>query len=355
MHRGEVMATVMPMSFLVLYVVIITAALLSQICGADIHSSDYISQPPVVMQGSSLAIGLPILTNPKGPRKRLASRMINEKKIRSIKLPWQMTFLEKMFSLESSPTVFNSIRKDITEASNSLAAELNAIDGGNNGNKNKRTHFKTFVTAASDFLSKICRPAMNWTFKHKSLISYSAKAAVFTLVGLAIMKKISNWLKGMTEYELLLDQTDYDYQMYGCILNDLGGTIITSINQTAVDEYKYSYLNKKLLTSLDNPCFPQMMNDYSIQTGRDVAILIAEIDMRIRSRRKRARVSADDVLNDTGNSHGNDEVRLSGGGDDGADISMDERLILYGLQKGVSILMARQADACLRLARLQVS
>ena len=244
----------------------------------------------------------------------------------SVTLPWQAKMFEKVLGLDRSNSESRDAVKEIRRQSN----------------------WQSLWISTFEVMKRFAAPLAVWANRHKALFAFGCKTSVYTVFGLLILRKISNWYKGMAEFELLLDNTDYEYQTYGFILNDVSGSIISSINQSAVNEYKYSYLYRKLIDSLDTPCFPQMMSDYSIQTGREVAVLINELDMRIRGRRKFG-MSIDSRPYPSSLMKYSDE-NLS----NSTYFSSDERLLLYSLQRGVSLLLARQADACLRLARIQV-
>lgn len=72
----------------------------------------------------------------------------------------------------------------------------------------------------------------------------------YSSLGFAILRRLGNWYKGMAEYELLLDHTDFDYQAYGGCFNGLGSALMASVNQTAVREYRYSNLVRRLRNAL---------------------------------------------------------------------------------------------------------
>ncbi len=243
-----------------------------------------------------------------------------------VTLPWQAKVFEKVLGLDKSNNDKGDLVKDFQRQSN----------------------WQSLLISSFDVIKRFSAPLVLWAKRHKALFAFGCKASIYSMFGLLILRKISNWYKGMAEFELLLDHTDYEYQTYGFILNDVSGSIISSINQSVVHEYKYSYLYRKLIDAMDTPCFPQMMSDYSIQTGREVAVLINELDMRIRGRRKFG-MSIDGHPFSSSMIKPHDESLSNS-----TYFSLDERLVLYTLQRGVSLLLARQADACLRLARIQV-
>jgi hypothetical protein len=89
-----------------------------------------------------------------------------------------------------------------------------------------------------------------WGLRHQKNFHVAAKASIFTFIGFAILRRLGNWYKGMAEYEILLDHTDFSYQAYGGCFNGMGSSLTASINQTAVIEFRYSHLMRRLRNSL---------------------------------------------------------------------------------------------------------
>lgn len=81
----------------------------------------------------------------------------------------------------------------------------------------------------------------------------------------------------MAAYEILLDQNDHDYQLFGSTLNDATSSLLASIDKTAVTDYKYGDIVKRLYHSLNARYFPPNRNNLAVQTGRDVSLLIIEV------------------------------------------------------------------------------
>ena len=97
-----------------------------------------------------------------------------------------------------------------------------------------------------------------------------------------------------TEYEILLDKTDFIYQSYGSNLNGVGSWLISSMNQTAVQQYGYTQTLKNFENTIEIPCFPQSMQSYAVQMGKEIIPLITEIDTKIRFHDRVIRVAIDD-------------------------------------------------------------
>lgn len=242
------------------------------------------------------------------------------------KLPWPATFFVNM--LKNDKNNNNNIN------SNSIIIP-----------KSNTFINHPIISKTIDFIKHYGSPILIWLRSHKRTYAIVGRATVFTMIGVFLLRKISNWYKGMAEFELLLDQTDYDYQSFGCILNGIGGSLVSSINQTAVSEFKYTYLYRRLSAALDSPCFPQTMSDYSIQTGRDIALLIGEVDSRMRGRRNRLKQAQND---DEQREEGNNKIQSV------AVINLHEQILLTGMQRGITLLQVRQADAFLRLSRAEL-
>ena len=192
-----------------------------------------------------------------------------------------------------------------------------------------------------------------WALEHKGTFRLAGKTFLFSIVAVAILKRIGKWYKSMADYEILLDRTDYGYQSYGCNLNNAANALLSSINQTAIVEYQHQVLFQKLTTSLENPCFPHMMNDYAVQTGREIALLLEDLDARLRTKSKEFKHSSNPSDRGGSGSSVTEDFKYGNLMSDGS-VSVQEGLVVYGIQKGVAVLQARQADACLRIARLQV-
>ena len=138
------------------------------------------------------------------------------------RLPWPATFFVNMLKIDKNNNKFN----------NSIIIIPKSYPFINH----------PIVSKTIDFIKRYGSPILVWIRSHKRTYAIVGRATVFTLIGVFLLRKISNWYKGMAEFELLLDQTDYDYQSFGCILNGIGGSLVSSINQTAVSEFKYTYL-----------------------------------------------------------------------------------------------------------------
>ena len=109
---------------------------------------------------------------------------------------------------------------------------------------------------------------------HRRSLVVGLQGLLIAAVVLAVLRRLGNWYKGMAEYELLLDSTDYEYQAYGGCFNGIGSSLMSSMNMTAISEYRYTHLMRRLVDSLDVPCFPVAMKSFASETGRDVALLL---------------------------------------------------------------------------------
>lgn len=110
-----------------------------------------------------------------------------------------------------------------------------------------------YVQVVNNFykwIAKCFDKLSNWGLRHQKNFHVAAKASLFTFIGFAILRRLGNWYKGMAEYEILLDHTDFSYQAYGGCFNGMGSSLTASINQTAVVEFRYSHLMRRLRNSL---------------------------------------------------------------------------------------------------------
>jgi len=107
------------------------------------------------------------------------------------------------------------------------------------------------------------------------------------LTGVLLARRAYNWYSGLAEYALVLDPRDHLYSTQGAILHPIAVHLLASLNHTAVAELKYDALYEKVVLALERPCTPQSMSIYVVQTGRATAVLLSEIDNRIRVFRRR--------------------------------------------------------------------
>jgi predicted aconitase with swiveling domain len=147
----------------------------------------------------------------------------------------------------------------------------------------------------------------------------------------------------MTEMEHLIDARDMQYHRDAGMLQEAAVNVLKCVNHTAVTELRYDALYEKVVAALEKPCHPQGMYSYSVHVGRSTGTLLAELDNRLRSyRRKVSRHSASLAQ------HAGVETALA------LDLLDREGEVLTGLQRGVAIVQARQADASLRVTRAQL-
>lgn len=211
-----------------------------------------------------------------------------------------------------------------------------------------------------------------------------------------------HWYTGISEFEVLLDQRDDVYHSHGAILHEIGVSLLRSLNHTAVSELKYDNLYDKVVTALEKPCYPQTMSSYCVASGRSTAVLLSEIDNRVRvyrrriSRHKAAAHRGGSTV--SGAASSNSTESASAGGSDAAEVAdtaagtlavavylytlhsmsrssvlmvffcckyiitdsasvrsaAEEGLVLVALQHSITLLQARQSDAFLRLTRTQL-
>ena len=102
-----------------------------------------------------------------------------------------------------------------------------------------------------------------------------------------------NWYNGIADLQVLLDHQDFHYHTTGSILYDLSIHTLSNVNTTILYQLKYQELYHKVIHSLEQPITVEGQLLYSVQTGRAIAVLLSEIDVHIRSyRRKISRYQA---------------------------------------------------------------
>jgi hypothetical protein len=146
-------------------------------------------------------------------------------------LPWQASFLFRLFK----PNFLQEQEENLLSTSSNAPEKLLSVQ-----------ILSSFYKWVAKFIDRLS----DWGLRHKKNFSIAAKASVLTFLGFAILRRFGNWYKGMAEYEILLDHTDFDYQAYGGCFNGMGSSLTASINQTAVVEYRYSHLMRRLKNSL---------------------------------------------------------------------------------------------------------
>ena len=148
----------------------------------------------------------------------------------------------------------------------------------------------------------------------------------------------------MAEYELLLDNAEQDYHLYGRRLHrpalDPAGAAAnlleareSSLSTSSLHGHIAQYLDAAASTS----CFPRKYLEYSESVGRDLSKAVSEVDKarRIARRRRRRRLPSGPTADDTTTSAASTE-------DDGSEG------VLRVLSPVVARLQTRQMEASLR-------
>jgi predicted aconitase with swiveling domain len=143
--------------------------------------------------------------------------------------------------------------------------------------------------------------------------------------------------------EHLLDSRDMQYRSDAGVLQETAVKVLRRVNLTAISELKYDGLYEKVVAALDKPCHPQGMYSYSVNVGRSTGTLLAELDNRLRSYRRRV---------------SRQYASLPPDADVATALALEaldrEGEVLTGLQRGIAIVQARQADASLRVTRAKL-
>ena len=186
--------------------------------------------------------------------------------------------------------------------------------------------------------------------------------------GIILVRRLLHWYSGMADYEILLDRKDRSYHLYGCNLNGIGISIISSLNRTETEALGCKQLCHNILRTFERPCFPQSFNEYAGTVGRDMAVILTDLDTKIRVVRRQVfiglRKAPSTGSNSNINSNSYESSNLSPPppplSSSAAANAFDSVAALEGirllvaLQNTVTVLQAQQADAMLRLARLHL-
>ena len=158
-----------------------------------------------------------------------------------------------------------------------------------------------------------------------------AKSFVFGTVLFIAIAKISQWYKHIGEMEIILDQTDYSYKSFGGNQNGVGVSYLSALNYTSIEKFGYTELFNSLELAIQMPRFPQNLREYTLTIGKEISDILTALEKHMRIR----------LHNDFMHFQ-----RLK--------MSQEEIGILKDFHRGVVLLQNRQADACLRVLRLQV-
>ncbi len=173
-----------------------------------------------------------------------------------------------------------------------------------------------------------------------------------------MIKRLIHWYTGVTEYELLLDSKDYEYQRYGGgRVDEVGTAYLAQLNTTFTENFQFQPLVEKISMSLNRPCFPHTMKSYAIQIGKDIAEVLMMLDPKIRSYRKAlsSRTNHGSSSNYMGRYHQNYHLKSNPLSLSSADqLLTEEAVTIFTLQRLITLLQVRQADAYLRLSRMSV-
>jgi hypothetical protein len=143
--------------------------------------------------------------------------------------------------------------------------------------------------------------------------------------------------------EHLIDARDMQYHRDAGMLQEAAVNVLRCVNHTAVTELRYDALYEKVVAALEKPCHPQGLYSYSVNVGRSTGTLLAELDNCLRSYRRKVTRQCASLPPDA-----NVATAL-------ALESLDrEGEVLTGLQRGIAIVQARQADASLRGTRAHI-
>jgi hypothetical protein len=184
-----------------------------------------------------------------------------------------------------------------------------------------------YVKAVTSFFSGVYKCLVRYTANGKLL----AKAFMAGSIMFLVVAKVSQWYKHMGEMEIILDQTDYSYKSFGGNQNGIGVAYLSTLNYTAIEAYNYSVIFETLEQAIQMPRFPQNLREYTFTIGTEITDILSSIEKHMRIRLHNDFMHYQRLKMDT-----------------------QEIEILKEFHRGVVLLQNRQADACLRVLRIQV-
>lgn len=192
---------------------------------------------------------------------------------------------------------------------------------------------------------------IEWCKAHQKAMVFVGKFVLGVYFSFLLIKKWIQWYTRVSEYELLLDEKDMEYQSYGGHLDGIISMILHRINDMPANDQD---LTTKLAVALNRPCFPFKMKLYALEISKDLLFVLSELDNRVRLLdHKRAKASGK-VTAGHASRHISEEYLASlpaGSPLPSPDAVLSEEASLLTYQAGVTILLARQADIYLRLMR----
>ena len=204
----------------------------------------------------------------KGDLKATPDTPLDESKM----LPWQASLILK--ALFPNRHLTNGGKNVVSPHPATAAATSSLSSSLSRGRKWMNTKSGKFFANCLQVMEKGVRRMYEQFALHRRTLVVGLQGLLIAAVVLAVLRRLGNWYKGMAEYELLLDSTDYEYQAYGGCFNGIGSSLMSSVNMTAISDYRYTHVMRRLVDSLDVPCFPVAMKSFASETGRDVALLL---------------------------------------------------------------------------------
>eukprot|EP00981_Chlorochromonas_danica_P007636 scaffold1829_cov194-Ochromonas_danica.AAC.25 len=192
---------------------------------------------------------------------------------------------------------------------------------------------------------------IEWCKAHHKAVVFVGKFALGVYFSFLLIKKWVQWYTRVSEYELLLDEKDMEYQSYGGHLDGIISTILHRINDMPSDDQD---LTTKLAVALNRPCFPFKMKLYALEISKDLLFVLSELDNRVRLLDHKKAKASGKVTASHASRHISEEYLTTppaGSPLPSPDTFLNEEASLLTYQAGVTILLARQADIYLRLMR----
>eukprot|EP01031_Cornospumella_fuschlensis_P025539 gene25538-30835_t len=247
------------------------------------------------------------------------------------KLPWQARTLLKFF-----PPAPKSVTTIATPQKSFFGTLLEKVTN---------RHIKTALLFCLEKFDQF----MGWCGNHRQTVSVVGKSVAGLYIGVFLIRRLVHWYTGVSEYELLLDEQDMQYQAYGRLLDPHTTQYIAQL-QAVSRHLPHEDCVPRLVNALVRPCFPYKMKTYAEESAKDVGILQLQLQLQIDGVLGRLNATHEDIPGSAGRN-----VTASHTYPQETHPLLAESIhALHVLHTGVVLLQMREVEATLRLLRNRV-
>eukprot|EP01031_Cornospumella_fuschlensis_P025758 gene25757-31108_t len=248
------------------------------------------------------------------------------------KLPWQARTLLKFF-----PPAPKSVTTIATPQKSFFGTLLEKVTN---------RHIKTALLFCLEKFDQF----MGWCGNHRQTVSVVGKSVAGLYIGVFLIRRLVHWYTGVSEYELLLDEQDMQYQAYGRLLDPHTTQYISQL-QAVSRHLPHEDCVPRLVNALVRPCFPYKMKTYAEESAKDVGILQLQLQLQIDGVLGRLNATNEDIPGSAGRnvtaSHAHPQQETH-------PLLAESIHALHVLHTGVVLLQMREVEATLRLLRNRV-